>query len=87
MIQLNPNEVEERDNLIVKFRTNPLTKPKAKELKRMPEKEKQQCYRIGDIAPLFGIGLLLGMVIYYPSDNESFWKKSLKSEVVPFKVL
>lgn len=42
MIQLNPNEVEERDNLIVKFRTNPLTKPKAKELKRMPEKEKQQ---------------------------------------------
>jgi hypothetical protein len=41
MSQLNPNEVEERDNLIEKFRTNPLTKPEAKELKRMPEKEKQ----------------------------------------------
>ena len=42
MIQLNPNEVEERDNLIEKFRTNPLTKPEAKELKRILEKEKQQ---------------------------------------------
>lgn len=41
MSQLNPNEVEKRDNLIEKFRTNPLTKPKSKELKRMPEKEKQ----------------------------------------------
>ena len=41
MIQLNPNEVEEGDNHIEKFRTNPLTKPEAKELKRIPEKEKQ----------------------------------------------
>ncbi len=42
MIQLNPNEVEKRDNSVEKFRTNPLTKPKSKELKRIPEKEKQQ---------------------------------------------
>jgi hypothetical protein len=42
MIQLTPNEKESRDNLIEKFRTNPITISEAKELKRILEKEKQQ---------------------------------------------
>jgi hypothetical protein len=81
MIQLTPNEKESRDNLIEKFRTNPITISEAKELKRILEKEKQQAIEVGDIALLFGIGLLLGVVIEYLSNSEGFWKKIFKKRI------
>jgi hypothetical protein len=78
---INPNEKESRDNLIEKFRTNPITISEAKELKRILEKEKQQAIEVGDIALLFGIGLLLGVVIEYLSNSEGFWKKIFKKRI------
>jgi hypothetical protein len=81
MIQLTPNEKESRDNLIEKFRTNPITISEAKELKRILEKEKQQAIEVGDIALLFGIGLLLGVIIEYLSNSEGFWKKIFKKRI------
>jgi hypothetical protein len=78
MIELTPNEIGMRDHLIDKFRDGPLTVPEAEELKCILEREKRQAIELGDIALLFGILLLLGVVIDYISNQKSGWRKLFK---------
>ena len=75
MIDLTPDEIEVRDCPIDKFRNAPLTVPEAQRLETILEKEKRQAIELGDIALLFGVVLLLGVVIDYLSKQKSSWRK------------
>ena len=75
MINLTPGEIQIRDRLIDKFREGPLTISEAEALRDILEKEKRQAIELGDIALLFGIVLLLGVVIDYLSNQKKGWRR------------
>lgn len=75
MINLTPGEIEIRDRLIDKFREGPLTISEAEALRDILEKEKRQALELGDIALLFCIVLLLGVVIDYLSNQKKGWRR------------
>lgn len=78
MVQLTPEELRYKDSLIEKFRTGPLELREAEALIRILKKEKQQALELGDIALLFGVAVLLGVLINYVSNKKSFWRKLFK---------
>ncbi|MGH9953653.1 MAG: hypothetical protein ACRD5J_18715 [Nitrososphaeraceae archaeon] len=78
VVGLTPDEIRLRDSLIEKFRLGPLEVLEAEELIRILEKEKKQAIQLGDIAFLFGIAMLLGVLIDYVSNKKSFWRKLFK---------
>lgn len=75
MINLTPGEIQIRDRLIDKFREGPLTISEAEALRDILEKEKRQAIELGDIALLFGVVLLLGVVIDYLSNQKKGWRR------------
>jgi hypothetical protein len=75
MINLTPGEIQIRDRLIDKFREGPLTISEAEALRDILEKEKRQAIELGDIALLFGLVLLLGVVIDYLSNQKKGWRR------------
>jgi hypothetical protein len=77
MTLLTPVEMETKNILIEKFRTQDLTVPEAQELKRILEKEQQQAIQVGDVALIVAIGLLLGTVIDYLYSKRSWFKRIL----------
>ena len=77
MTPLTPDEIQTKNLLIEKFRTQDLTIPKAQELKKILEKERQQAIQGGDVALIVAIGILLGTVIDHLYSKRRWFKRIL----------
>lgn len=68
----NYNEISRREYLLDRLRDGSIERKDALELKNILEKEKTEAIRVGDIAVIFGIAILLGLVIEQLSKKRKF---------------
>jgi hypothetical protein len=68
----NYNEISRREYLLDRLRDGSIERKDALELKNILEKEKTEAIRVGDIAVIFGIAILLGLVIEQLSKKKKF---------------
>jgi hypothetical protein len=68
----NYNEISRREYLLDRLRDGSIERNDALELKNILEKEKTEAIHVGDIAVIFGIAILLGLVIEQLSKKKKF---------------
>jgi hypothetical protein len=64
------DEIGRREYLLDRLRDKSITWDQAIELRNILEDEKQRAFKLGDVAVLLGVLILLGLVLDYLSKNK-----------------